>query len=114
MLIKFFDNSEEPDVDRSTITRDSLQTYADLPQVDTLFTDALGRIIIQVSEEENLPPLLVLELMRQESRFRARVCSSKAACGLMQMIPGTAARFGITAAERSDPEKSSAGRLPLY
>jgi len=40
--------------------------------------------------------LLVLEVMRQESSFHARARSGKNAGGLMQMIPSTARRFGIT------------------
>lgn len=43
----------------------------------------------------NVDPILLLEVCRQESRFRNSARSPKEAQGLMQFIPGTAQRFGI-------------------
>lgn len=42
-----------------------------------------------------LQPGLVLEIIRAESNFDAYARSSKNACGLMQLIPATAKRFGV-------------------
>ena len=43
----------------------------------------------------DLQPHLVLAIMATESNFDASALSPKDAHGLMQLIPGTAARFGV-------------------
>jgi LysM repeat protein len=40
-------------------------------------------------------PYLVFCVMEQESQFKPRIVSPKGARGLMQLMPGTAARFGV-------------------
>ncbi|MDT4969147.1 MAG: hypothetical protein QOJ64_3884 [Acidobacteriota bacterium] len=40
-------------------------------------------------------PYLIFCVMEQESRFKPRIVSPKGARGLMQLMPGTGARFGV-------------------
>ncbi|NEQ14116.1 MAG: lytic transglycosylase domain-containing protein, partial [Moorea sp. SIO3E2] len=46
------------------------------------------------SKQRNINPLLVISLIRQESRFEANITSVAGAMGLMQMLPSTAAWVG--------------------
>src|SRR5262249_56539265 len=54
------------------------------------------RLLLESAARNGVDPALMVEVMRQESGFNARAHSYKGACGLMQLMPGTAARFGIT------------------
>lgn len=59
------------------------------------------------SAERQLNPLLVTSLMRQESRFEAKIRSSAGAAGLMQVMPATAewitGKAGITGYDLDNP-----------
>ena len=57
--------------------------------------DAIVRFVNIVAPEYKLQPHLVLAIMATESNFDASAVSPKDAYGLMQLIPGTAARFGV-------------------
>ena len=57
--------------------------------------DAIVRFVNIVAPEYKLQPHLVLAIMATESNFDASAQSPKDAHGLMQLIPGTAARFGV-------------------
>jgi len=46
--------------------------------------------VIKESKENNVPPWLVMGLIRQESRFNKEIRSSAGAIGLMQILPKTA------------------------
>lgn len=46
--------------------------------------------INQYANLNNLDPLLVAAVIREESRFQADAVSGKGACGLMQLMPATA------------------------
>ncbi len=57
--------------------------------------DVLVRFVNLVAPEYQLAPHLVLTFMATESNFDASAVSPKNAQGLMQLLPETAARFGV-------------------
>lgn len=58
------------------------------PEFDAYIADS--------SRRYNIDPLLIYSQMHQESSFKQRAISHKGASGLMQLMPATARRFGVT------------------
>ena len=52
--------------------------------------------IVDSSRRYNIDPLLIYAQMHQESSFKLRATSYKGASGLMQLMPATARRLGVT------------------
>jgi hypothetical protein len=52
--------------------------------------------IVESSRRYGIDPLLIYAQMHQESSFKIRATSHKGASGLMQLMPATARRFGVT------------------
>ncbi len=74
---------------------------------DTTGSAELDGFIQKAAKRYNVDPRLILEVMRQESGFRNRALSYKGAQGLMQLMPATAARFGVYRVY--DPEENISG-----
>jgi soluble lytic murein transglycosylase-like protein len=55
----------------------------------------IDSLIKQNGVKHGVDPYLVFCVMEQESHFSARAVSPKGARGLMQLMPGTGARFGV-------------------
>lgn len=56
----------------------------------------LDGFIVESGRRNSVDPLLLYAIMHQESTFKPRAISPKGARGLMQLMPGTATRFGVT------------------
>lgn len=55
----------------------------------------VDNFIVESGKRNSVDPLLLYSIMHQESSFKPRAMSYKGARGLMQLMPPTAARFGV-------------------
>jgi len=79
------------------ITAPRLQTLQDIAQ-------AHGTDILRETVGTDVSPALVVALIAVESAGKATAESSAGAVGLMQLMPATAARFGVT--DRENPSEN--------
>jgi soluble lytic murein transglycosylase-like protein len=56
----------------------------------------IDSFIVESGKRNSVDPLLLYSIMHQESSFKLRAMSYKGARGLMQLMPPTAIRFGVT------------------
>ncbi|MFC1681728.1 lytic transglycosylase domain-containing protein [Pseudomonadota bacterium] len=81
--------SETDDSGIVPVARKSRQSYKTSP---TKFDPLIQRVSNQVT----IDPALIKSVMHAESSFDPRALSSQGASGLMQLMPGTARRYGVT------------------
>jgi soluble lytic murein transglycosylase-like protein len=68
---------------------------------------AVSAKIVEVAAEARLRPELIHAVVRAESAYDPGAVSRKGAVGLMQLMPGTAERYGVH--DRRDPEQNLRG-----
>lgn len=56
----------------------------------------VDRYVVEAGTRHGVDPLLLYSIMHQESTFKLHAISPKGARGLMQLMPLTAIRFGVT------------------
>ena len=61
-----------------------------------LFRSKYDRIIVEASRHFDVDAALVSAVIKAESDYQPRIISHKGARGLMQLMPATAKRFGVT------------------
>lgn len=72
-----------------------------------LFNSKYGRLIMSAARHFDVDAALVSAVIKAESDFQPRTVSHKGARGLMQLMPATAKRFGVT--NSFDPEANIYG-----
>ena len=85
-----------------SVAAPSLQTMQEIAQRH-------GRTLLANSIETGVSPALGLAVIAVESSGRVDAVSSAGAQGLMQLIPATAERFGVT--DATDPEQNIRGGM---
>jgi len=101
----------KPEIVKPVDEVERLRKAADLlVQVNTALGEPqspYGKIIYDVAIRHSINPHLVAALIHVESSFNPRAVSRKGACGLMQLLPETARRFGLTKKkDLYDPKKN--------
>ncbi|HEU4711994.1 MAG TPA: lytic transglycosylase domain-containing protein [Pyrinomonadaceae bacterium] len=101
-------------IDRSRIDRIELESPETIAQQTgkkdrgwSTGRAGLDRLIRLNGTKYNVDPYLIFLVMEQESHFNTGAVSPKGARGLMQLMPGTAARFGVRRAH--DPAQNISG-----
>jgi hypothetical protein len=61
-----------------------------------LFKSKYNDVIVEAARKWDVDAALVSAVIKAESDYDPRTLSNKGACGLMQLMPGTALRFGVT------------------
>jgi hypothetical protein len=79
-----------------SLTRTTSMNWAGTMSGFTTGDPTVDGYILESGRRNSVDPLLLYSIMHQESTFKPRAMSNKGARGLMQLMPGTAARFGVT------------------
>ncbi len=100
-------------IDRSRIDRIELEDAPTVAQVGkkergwSTGRPGLDKLIRMNGSKYNVDPYLIFLVMEQESHFNTYAVSPKGARGLMQLMPGTGARFGVR--RPHDPAQNISG-----
>lgn len=70
-------------------------------------SNAYSSVIDEVAQKYNHDPKLIKSIIKHESNFDPEAVSNKGAVGLMQLMPDTASRFGVT--DTFDPKQNIEG-----
>lgn len=65
-----------------------------------------GELFLEVGREHELNPDLLAAMARAESAYDPAAVSSKGARGLLQLMPATAERFGVSPGELHEPARN--------
>lgn len=92
-----------------------LLTRTALSKMDVLSRAELyERTIVEAARKEGVDPLILWTIAYNETRFRPWLTSPKDARGLMQFIPATASRYGLTDPYEPNASIHAAARYVKY
>jgi soluble lytic murein transglycosylase-like protein len=95
VVLSNFASVEAPD--KLIVVPDSTaETKGAIPALGGAVGPDVGSIVLQVAREVDVSPQLLHAVIAVESAYDARAVSPKGAQGLMQLMPATAQRFGVT------------------
>ena len=83
-------------LDAAPLTRLTSMSVGQTLDGFTTGDSSVDTLIVESGTRHGVDPVLLYAIMHQESTFKRRAISPKGARGLMQLMPGTAARFGVT------------------
>jgi hypothetical protein len=83
-----YSNAPLPELTHTTVSN-SLEGF-------TTGNTEVDGYIVESGKRNSVDPLLLYSIMHQESSFKRLALSHKGASGLMQLMPPTARRFGVT------------------
>lgn len=93
-----------PDPRTGRLVRTVVRTGAGNPAVPTA---SIAKTVDRIARQYEISPQLVHSVIQAESNYDSRAVSPKGAQGLMQLIPSTARRFGVS--DAFDPEDNIQG-----
>jgi soluble lytic murein transglycosylase-like protein len=91
------------------VKRDAADTLDAITRIPVHAPPGIERMVRSLAPRYQIKPELALAIIDVESNFNPRALSPKKAMGLMQLIPETAARFGVR--DAFDPEQNIKGGL---
>jgi soluble lytic murein transglycosylase-like protein len=69
---------------------------ADTASQDPVLAAGIADAVVRIAAEHSLPPQLIHSVIKVESNYNPYAVSHKGAQGLMQLVPATAKRFGVS------------------
>ncbi len=91
-----FVSNEKNKMTAQCLLTDGSEYLQPIKSVPNPSPDLIRLWVERLAPEYSLESSLVIEVIRAESNFNPRAMSNKNAHGLMQLIPATAKRFGVT------------------
>lgn len=89
--------------------REAYEPHEQRAVIDPLQGQPFFALIGAAAREASVDAALVHAIIAVESRYNANAVSPKGAVGLMQVLPETAARYGVARPDRSPEENVKAG-----
>jgi soluble lytic murein transglycosylase-like protein len=107
VIVRVRDNSlaEANDISEVKLAR----RYAKISHNSRVNREKYSELIAQAAADYGVDEKLLHAVIQAESSYNPHAVSPVGAVGLMQLMPGTAERYGVRAEDRTDPAESIKG-----